>query len=260
MQSESFNIVLFGEGGAGKSSIINLLAGKDIAMTSPDAMGCTLESTRYTFLVSGNTFNIWDTLGLGEAEISDTNYDSAIVKTYTLIQQIQAAGGLDLLLFCISGGSRISETVQSNYTLFYEVLCGGRTPIAVVVTKLEREEGRMHAWWERNESHIGKCRLKFSGHACITGLREHPKAEEGRDALTALLLSGNREGRYVMPPVLEWYSGFLKRFRSFFSRLAKSKYKSKQKDLERLLRDRCKLDGALAQKLAEDVTRATNGK
>ena len=259
MQSESFNIILFGEGGVGKSSIINLLASEDIAMTSPDAMGCTLESTRYTLLVSGNTFNIWDTVGLGEAEISDTNYDSAIVKTYTLIQQIQAAGGLDLLLFCISGGSRISETVQSNYTLFYEVLCGGRTPIAVIVTKLELERGRMDAWWERNESYIEKCGLKFSGHACVTGFREHPKAEEGRGALTALLLS-DRDGRYVMPSALEWYSGFLKRLRYFFSRFAKSKDKLKQRHLEQLLRDRCRLGGTLARKLAEEVTRAANGK
>ena len=252
MQSESFNIILFGEGGVGKSSIINLLAGEDIAMTSPDAMGCTLESTRYTLPALWRTVNIWDTVGLGEAEISDTNYYSAIVKAHTLIQQIQAAGGLNLLLFCISGGHRISGAVVSNYRLFYEVLCGGRTPIAVVVTKLELEKGKMDGWWKRNESHIEKCGLKFSGHACVTGLREHPKAEEGRDALTALLLSSNREGHFVMPSALEWYSGFLTRL-STFSRLARPK--PKQKHLERLLRDRCNLDGVFAQKLAEEVTR-----
>ena len=252
MQSEPFNIILFGEGGVGKSSIINLLADEDIAETSPDAMGCTLESTRYTFPVLWRTFSIWDTVGLGEAETSDTNYSNAIVKAYTLIQEIQAAGGLDLLLFCISGGHRISETILSNYRLFYEVLCRGRIPIAVVVTKLELEEGKMDAWWERNESFIEKCGLKFSGHACVTGLRKHPKAEEGRDALTALLSSGDRDGHFVMPSALEWYSVFLKGL-STFSRLARPKLK--QKHLERLLRERCKLDGASAQKLAEEVTR-----
>ena len=255
MQSESFNIILFGEGGVGKSSIINLLADGDVAETSPDAMGCTLESTRYTFPMSEKTFNVWDTVGLGEAEISGTNYSNAIVETYTLIQQIQTVGGLDLLLFCISGGSRISETIRSNYTLFYEVLCGEQVPIAVVVTKLELEEGRMDAWWERNKPYIRKCGFKFSGHACVTGLRKHPKAEEGRDALRTLLLSCGRDGHYTIPSTLEWYSGFLKRFRSFFSRFAKPKANLKQKHLERLLRERCKLDGALAQKLAEEVTR-----
>ena len=248
----SFNIVLFGEAGVGKSSVINLIAEKDVAQTSPDSWGCTLESKRYTFSVAKRSFNIWDTIGLGEPLFSITGYLGAIEKTFSLIQQIQTEGGLDLLLFCIPGsGSRITQTMQCNYRLFYEVLCEKRIPIAVVVTHLERET-KMDDWWTRNGRYISQCSLKFSGHACVTGLKDDKKAAEGRSALQLLLLDYNYSGRYVMPPVSDWYFDFLKRLSAI---PRPKKMKDKRRELERLLRDRCMIHATLARRLAEDLTR-----
>ena len=247
----SLNIVLFGEAGVGKSSVINLIAEKDVAPTSADSWGCTFESKRYTFPVAKRSFNVWDTIGLGEPLFSVTGYLGAIEKTFSLIQQIQTEGGLDLLLFCIPGGLRISQTMQCNYRLFYSALCEKQIPIALVVTRLEGE-AEMDDWWTRNAQHIRRCGLIFSGHACVTGLKGDQKAAKGRSALQLLLLNYDHKGRYVMPPASDWYLGFLKRL-SIVSR--PRKMKDKRKELERLLRDRCMIHAPLARRLAEDLTR-----
>ena len=248
----SFNIVLFGEAGVGKSSVVNLIADKDVAETSGNAWGCTLESKQHTFEVAKRTFNIWDTIGLGEPSFSTTNYLGAIQKTYTLIRQIEAEGGLDLLLFCIPGsGSRITQTMLCNYRLFFEVFCEKRIPISVVVTRLEGE-AKMAEWWDKNGEYINQSGLQFGGHACITGQRDHPNAAEGRAALELLLLGYDHKGRYPMPPASSWFTGFLERLPT----IPRSKeLKDKRKEVERLLRERCKMDSADAQKLAETLTR-----
>jgi predicted GTPase len=45
------NIVIFGQTGAGKSSIINMLAGKPVAEVSECASGCTSSNKRYSIRI-----------------------------------------------------------------------------------------------------------------------------------------------------------------------------------------------------------------
>ncbi|KIK27898.1 hypothetical protein PISMIDRAFT_674209, partial [Pisolithus microcarpus 441] len=138
MSSNSLNIILFGETGVGKSSVINLIAERSVAEVSPDADGCTMNSTDYQFTIGSRKITIWDTVGLEEPQMGINGYYTAIVKAYSLIQKLSKAGGVDLLLFCIRG-NRVTATTQSNYRLFYEVLCDKQVPIALVITHLERE-------------------------------------------------------------------------------------------------------------------------
>ena len=180
---------------------------------------------------------------------SVSNCFGAIEQAYALVKQIEEQGGLDLLLFCMPG-CRVTATMQYNYRLFFEVLCKERIPIAAVVTRLEDEE-KMEEWWIRNESHLSRGGLKFGGHACVTGKRAHPKAAAGRSALESLLLGCDNEGRYPMPRASDWFSGFLERL----PKIPRAKeLKDKQKELERLLHKRCKMDPADAQRLAEILT------
>ncbi|KAF8552005.1 hypothetical protein OG21DRAFT_1394569, partial [Imleria badia] len=140
------SIILFGQTGHGKSSVINLIAGKEIAAASSGAKGCTLSFKSYNFPANGRRYHIWDTVGLDEPDMEFT----AIGQACELIQDLTSEGGVDLLLFCIRA-PRITGTSQANYRLFYEVLCRSSVPVAFVVTHLEQEkEVHMDSWWDRN--------------------------------------------------------------------------------------------------------------
>ncbi|KIJ19331.1 hypothetical protein PAXINDRAFT_69265, partial [Paxillus involutus ATCC 200175] len=47
-------------------------------------------------------------------------------------------GGFDPLLFCIAG-RRVTPTTQTHYRFLCEGLCKSRVPIALFITRLERE-------------------------------------------------------------------------------------------------------------------------
>ncbi|KAI9572107.1 P-loop containing nucleoside triphosphate hydrolase protein [Boletus coccyginus] len=243
-----FNIILFGEMGVGKSSVINLLAGEQVAKVSADAEHGTLKSTRYTFPLGGTEVRIWDTVGLEEPTLGVNGYLTAIEKAHTLLRDLGNAGGVDLLLFCIRG-SRITATTQGNYRLFHEVLCNKEVPIALVVTNLERET-RMEDWWVRNEGYIKMYGIHSVGHACVTGIEEDEKYGESKDALRDLLLSQlNNRRRFSMHPD-SWFARLLAGLGSFLQ----SRNPPKGEKMVRTLVKRCNMDGETARRLASLLT------
>lgn len=236
----SLHTILFGQTGSGKSSVINLIAGKEIAPVSNGAAGCTLSFTPYTCpAVSGRNYHIWDTVGLDEADMERVSIDMAM----KLIHNLRDQGGVDLLLFCIRA-PRITATSQMNYRLFYEVLCGSRVPIAFVITHLE-QEADMEKWWERNIEAFETYGLKSAGHACVTALPTDSKYRESRRNITKLLAGYNSNGRLLMPAD-GWFIQFLRLF-GLFSTLKKG---SKKKDIIRVLVERCGMEAREAENLA----------
>ncbi|KAI6098202.1 P-loop containing nucleoside triphosphate hydrolase protein [Pisolithus sp. B1] len=192
------NVILFGEAGVGKSSVVNLIAGRAIAEISPDAVGCTMSSTEYQFVVGAHRFCIWDTIGLEEPVVEMDVYLSAIMEALQLIRRVAAAGGVNLLLFCMRG-QRVTRTIQSNYRLFYEMLCESKVPIGLVITYLEREKD-MEEWWARNHRPLYEYGIKSVGHACVTGLPNfQEKYALSRAAVYGLLTDCDRFGKYIMP-------------------------------------------------------------
>ena len=243
-QMASVNIVLFGEKGVGKSSVINLIAGHQVASVSPDANGRPLSSKRYSLPVGGRAFRIWDTAGLEQPEIGAVGYMAAIEGALALIQQLAQQGGVDLLLFCMRG-HRVTATTLSNYRLFYEVLCRSQVPIALVITHLEREPD-MNAWWTRNLHSLEKRGIKPAGHACVTGLPTHSKYPESKASIERMLRGYNGQGKYIMPAD-SWFIEFLRSF----GRFAPPKKELKEEELLKVLTKRCKLSPKIAQELAE---------
>ncbi|KAH7888326.1 P-loop containing nucleoside triphosphate hydrolase protein [Phlebopus sp. FC_14] len=246
--TRTLNIILFGETGVGKSSVINLIAEKPIAEVSPDADGCTMDSKEYSFDVLTRRIRLWDTVGLEEPQMGVNGYLAAIEKALELIRKLSAAGGVDLLLFCIRG-NRITATTQSNYRLFYEVLCEKKVPIAIIVTNLERES-RMEDWWQRNEKSIAKFGMHSIGHACVTGIQDSvEKCRESRSAIVQLLSQFDGEGRFSMP-LEPWLSRLLKGLGHFVH----EKGSLKGKDVARTLVKRCHMDVETAQRVAGQLT------
>lgn len=173
MQRRS-NVVLFGEIGAGKSSVVNLIMGldHDVAKTSSGASSCTLDAKSYDITIRGRDFRIYDTVGLNEPQsLRDPDcLIGAINKAYRLVTYLSETGGINLLVFCVRRG-RITANMQQNYMLFHDFLSHKKVPIALVITHLEHEEN-MEDWWLYNHPHFADCGIHIIGHACITAKRE----------------------------------------------------------------------------------------
>ncbi|KAG2151277.1 uncharacterized protein EDB93DRAFT_310004 [Suillus bovinus] len=164
------NIVLFGQGGAGKSSLVNLMAGNNVARTSIDVKRCTLKWEKYPVAFDGGHYNIFDTIGLEEPQLGVSQYLDAVENAHSLIQTLDSQGGIDLLMFCMRAG-RLTATLLNNYRLFNEFLCEKKVPIVIVITYLENEEGEMDEWWKRNKETFRDQGFHVAGHACITAIR-----------------------------------------------------------------------------------------
>lgn len=86
-------MIVFGEVGAGKSSLVNLLAGSDVAENSNSADGCTLKSTGYDIhMPQGPNTRIWDTWGLKEGLAGAVNTPEAINNIYKLTRDLEDLG------------------------------------------------------------------------------------------------------------------------------------------------------------------------
>ena len=164
------NVVVFGETGAGKSSLVNLIAGQSVAQVSSSSVGCTFQSTCYTINIgSGMQINLYDTAGLEDGWGGTVSNHDAIVKLYTLLRRLE--DGVSLLIFCMRG-PRIKESCVKNWRLFREIICQGRVPIVLAVTGLENEANGMDNWWTQNEGHFMKYGISPNGVACIPATME----------------------------------------------------------------------------------------
>ena len=187
------NILIVGDVGIGKSSLINLISSEQRAATSSGAATCTLHSQEYIVTLEGVEFALYDTVGLHETQRNRRTDDhlDAVHQAYELISRLERSGGISLLVFCMKGG-RISITTMQTYNLFVEVLCSRPVPVAIVVTHLEMFDN-MEEWWRENQSAIQEHGLRSVGHACITTTRGYKntfsdKYELSREKIQKLLL------------------------------------------------------------------------
>jgi GTPase Era involved in 16S rRNA processing len=178
-------VVVFGEIGVGKSSVINMIADNPVATTSADGLACTFESMPSNVTLNNKRIRLWDTVGLPEGEMGTIATENAIIHLYYLLKGLE--DGVSLLVYCMR-----APTVRSrDYKMFYDGLCQRKVPIILVVTGLEGENC-MEDWWDRNEGAFEKQQMSFDGHACITATKgkwrdnEHVFAREYEESSTAV--------------------------------------------------------------------------
>ncbi|KAG2342522.1 hypothetical protein BDR05DRAFT_349034 [Suillus weaverae] len=126
------NVLVVGQTGCGKSSVVNILAGESWAPTSDDLSHCTKQWTEYTIPVDGRSFQVFDTIGFLEPGLDTEGYTDAIADTYLAIDALRKRGGIDLLLYCVRDEE--IEKMKGHYRLLHEVFCDEEVPVALVVT------------------------------------------------------------------------------------------------------------------------------
>ncbi|KIL67997.1 hypothetical protein M378DRAFT_9229 [Amanita muscaria Koide BX008] len=150
------NVIIFGTTGAGKSSIVNLLAGDDVAETSSTPDGCTFKSNAFPVSIDGVMFNFHDTAGLEEEGKTVTiNKQQAIVQLYKLLRSL--SDGVSLLIFCVRGPRITWNSCR-------------RVPILLAITGLEDEDD-MDAWWEKHQTSFTTNLIYPNSVACITATK-----------------------------------------------------------------------------------------
>jgi len=156
------NIIVFGQTGDGKSSVINMLASSSVADVSDSAVGSTPSNQPYDISHGDdNVYTFWDTAGLNEAENGTVSSQAAVQNLLDLVKD----RGANLLVYCIR--PRLVDIIRANYDLFCKIICMDKVPVVLVVTGLEGRED-MDEWWRKNEKKIKKMKMVFAGHACIT--------------------------------------------------------------------------------------------
>ncbi|KAG1741438.1 uncharacterized protein EDB91DRAFT_1081723 [Suillus paluster] len=142
-RSRARNVVIFGESGSGKSSVINAIAQKKLAKTSGDAAGCTSRHQRYKVNISGQEYALFDTI-----------------------------------FWCIA--YKAPEPVVPLFettTYVYSTICRKKVPIVVVVTGLENEPV-IGNWWNTYGKEFESLGMPFKDHACVTTLVEDTGASD----------------------------------------------------------------------------------
>jgi len=249
------NIILFGQTGAGKSSVVNLMAGEEKAVTSPDMERCTMQWKEYPIAFDGFEYKVFDTIGLEDPQLGIQEYLEAIVNGRNLIMKLQNEGGIDLLLFCVRAG-RISATMQNNYRLFYEWLCERKVPIVLVLTGLEREEN-MEDWWTRYKGTFDKYKIIVHGHACITAANNldgrHKLLYEKSRLLIRNLVINHTHNRPEAEVGWQGGDGWFRRFMGKLRELMSGNHSMKKKDIKSVLTKRCGMPKEAAVELARHV-------
>ncbi|KZP12901.1 hypothetical protein FIBSPDRAFT_707108, partial [Athelia psychrophila] len=165
------NIIVCGQQGVGKSSLINMLAGgqKEVAKTSNDMMRCTFKSEPYPVTTpSGRKLTLWDTVGMDEEPTGRVPTLEAMKNIRELTTKLADSAGLSLIIYMVRG--KLVGSIRQNYRLF-KAFCDGKVPFVIVVTGLDGESDR-GGWWNRNESHFRDAGLIGEGHACIVSAKD----------------------------------------------------------------------------------------
>jgi hypothetical protein len=143
-----------------------MIPGRDKAKVGNRFLGETFESMVYPVKLDDKIYNLYDTVGLGEYTSGTVDSPKAVRNLYRLVTNLSDSGGVNLLVFVIRCGQRLTETMHKNYTLFHHGFCDSKVPIVIIVTGCEDVEP-MDAWWIDNGASFSRAGMSFIGHACV---------------------------------------------------------------------------------------------
>ncbi|KAG2139262.1 hypothetical protein DEU56DRAFT_800405, partial [Suillus clintonianus] len=221
-----------------------------LASTSNDTTISTMHWKSYPVEFDGESYKVFDTVGLEEPQLGIPQFLDAVKNAYKLIQDLERQGGIDLLLLCMRAG-RLTSTLQSNYRLFHEFLCDKKVPTVVVITYLENEVEDMDDWWKRNEELFHDQEVYVDGHVCITAIEGNSphRHEESRTTIRNILKEFAADGQKQA-----WIGGenlfvsFMRKLKGLLVGNVNVK-----KDMVSRLTKRCGMSRDVAKRLADRI-------
>jgi len=157
-------ILVIGQTGAGKSSLVNLLAGKKVAKVSDGAKGCTFQFETYQVDCNGEIFELIDTVGLNEGSAGTVKPKEAMKMLIKFIKGNKR--GFSCILFVMPKG-RITDSFEKNHMLFYQTLLHGETPSILFLGHCESDDP-MDTWIKNEENKAALMPYNFSDIVCGT--------------------------------------------------------------------------------------------
>ncbi|KAF8546964.1 hypothetical protein OG21DRAFT_1450748, partial [Imleria badia] len=172
------NIVVVGETGVGKSSLINLVTGTESAATANDVRGVTIGTECHDWVSDTQTFRLWDTPSLSEGSFGTVSPKQAQDALRTLLTELTRGGGVHLLVLCMRGLPRVTKGMKLTYDTIVRIRdkIAPEVPVVAVITDLEKRSAApdiipsMDEWWTNNVTALSDFNMLFSAHACITTL------------------------------------------------------------------------------------------
>jgi tRNA modification GTPase len=125
---DGMTVVLAGKPNAGKSSLLNALAGRDAAIVTPKA-GTTRDVLRETITLDGMPLHIVDTAGLRESD--DEIELEGIRRAWLEIEQA------DQLLFLVDANETINPDLAAIWPEYFARFGDAKQPITVVLNKID---------------------------------------------------------------------------------------------------------------------------
>ena len=157
-------ILVIGQTGAGKSSLINLLAGKKMAAVCDSAKGCTFKFEMYQVEYDGGFFELIDTVGLNEGSNGTVTQKDAMKMLIKFIKGNRR--GFNCVLFVMPKG-RLTDSFEKNHMLFYRTLLDGNTPALLFVGHCEADEPT-DKWFQDLDNQIALQPYGFADTVCGT--------------------------------------------------------------------------------------------
>lgn len=180
---DPLNVLLFGETGIDKSSIIKLIVGQDIANTAPGAPDSMLKRTAAVTLEE-RRFELW--------EVSSSDASMGFFKRLIAKWRLRASykrlhrdSGAPLLLYCMKGTS--TPTASREYKKFTNIVSSTSCVSIAVVVGLEEYPENMDDWWTEFKWNLGRLGMQFSNHVCITSLSNDPNTLRCRETICSLI-------------------------------------------------------------------------
>ncbi|KAG1792870.1 kinase-like domain-containing protein [Suillus variegatus] len=177
------NVLLFGEAGVDKSSIIQLIVGQNITDAAPGAPYSMLKRTAGVTLRE-RRFELWEV----SSSISFFPRFIAKWRLRASYKRLYRDGGAPLVLYCMKGTS--TPTASREYQDFTDIV--GSTScvsISAVVDGLEESLTNMDDWWTKYKGDLIRLGMQFSNHVYITLLPDDPNALRSRETICSLIES-----------------------------------------------------------------------